>query len=131
MTSYFESWSTFNRNVLPRELHANGAFDGDGYRFWKPQDLGGWAMACGPDQAVALVFGKTNMGDAKYKLQVRLFCESNRLPANKPRATLTPPRADAQKNYDAAATGATLSTGAFNESAASSSCWCVRIFRAF
>jgi hypothetical protein len=27
-------------------------------------------MACGPDQAVALVFGKTNMGDAKYKLQV-------------------------------------------------------------
>lgn len=70
MTSYFESWSTFNRNVLPRQLHANGAFDGDGYRFWKPQDLGGWAMACGPDQAVALVFGKTNMGDAKYKLQV-------------------------------------------------------------
>ena len=40
------------------QKHGLGAFTGEGYRFWKPQALGGWAMAYGSTQAVAIVFGK-------------------------------------------------------------------------
>ena len=68
-TSYFEAWSPFDHRPLPLQKHGKGSFDHDGYRFWKPQDLGGWAMAYGDTQAVALVFGKTEMGDPAYKLQ--------------------------------------------------------------
>jgi hypothetical protein len=69
-TSYFEGWSPFRRSVLPLQKHGLGTFSGDGYRFWKPQALGGWAMAYGRAQAVALVFGKTEHGDPACKLQV-------------------------------------------------------------
>lgn len=68
-TSYFEGWSPFNRTALPMQKHGLGTFSGDGYRFWKPQMLGGWAMAYGKDQAVAIVFGKTEHGDPARKLQ--------------------------------------------------------------
>ncbi len=69
-TSYFEGWSPFRRTVLSMQKHGLGTFSGDGYRFWKPQELGGWAMAYGKDQAVAIVFGKTEHGDPACKLQV-------------------------------------------------------------
>ncbi len=69
-TSYFEGWSPFLRSALPMQKHGLGTFSGDGYRFWKPQALGGWAMAYGKDQAVAIVFGKAEHGDTAYKLQV-------------------------------------------------------------
>lgn len=69
-TSYFEGWSPFRRTVLPMQKHGLGTFSGDGYRLWKPQSLGGWAMAYGSAQAVAIVFGKTEHGDPACKLQV-------------------------------------------------------------
>ena len=69
-TSYFEGWSPFRRNVLPMQKHALGTFDKDGYKFWKPQSLGGWAMAYGEDQAIAVVFGKKELGDPANKVQV-------------------------------------------------------------
>lgn len=69
-TSYFEGWSPFRRTVLPMQKHGLGTFTGDGYRFWKPQALGGWAMAYGSTQAVAIVFGKTPLGNPACKLQV-------------------------------------------------------------
>ncbi len=69
-TSYFEAWSPFDHRPLPLQKHGKGTFGDDGYRFWKPQDLGGWAMAYGDKQAVAMVFGKSEMGDPVHKLQV-------------------------------------------------------------
>ena len=69
-TSYFEGWSPFRRSVLPMQKHGLGSFSEEGYRFWKPQALVGWAMAYGKDQAVAIVFGKTELGDQGNKLQV-------------------------------------------------------------
>ncbi|MFP6899374.1 MAG: hypothetical protein VCA36_00435 [Opitutales bacterium] len=65
MTSYFEGWSPFRRSVLPKQRHAKGEFKKDGYEFWKPQDLGGWAMVYGDKQAVAIVFGKREYGNTK------------------------------------------------------------------
>ena len=70
MTSYFEAWSPFDHRPLPLRKHGKGSFEADGYRFWKPQDLGGWAMAYGDTQAVAMVFGKAGLGDPAFKLQV-------------------------------------------------------------
>ena len=69
LTSYFEAWSPFRRNVLPMQRHAHGDFTGDGYKYWNTEALGGWAMAYGRNQAVAIVFGKTAHGDAAYKLE--------------------------------------------------------------
>ena len=69
-TSYFEAWSPFDHRPLPLQKHGKGTFSDDGYRFWKPQDLGGWAMAYGDKQAVAMVFGKTELGDPAHRLQV-------------------------------------------------------------
>jgi hypothetical protein len=58
MTSYFEGWSPFNRSILPTQSSEAGVFTQDGYKFWTVKELGGWAMASGTDQAVAIVFGK-------------------------------------------------------------------------
>jgi len=69
LTSYFEGWTPLRRTVLPRQKHAKGEFKDDGYKFWKPQDLGGWAMACSDELAMAVVFGKTEFGDRRYKVQ--------------------------------------------------------------
>jgi len=68
LTSYFEAWSPFRRTVLPRQKHGRGDFTADGYQFWKPEAVGGWAMAYGSEQAVAIVFGKTEQGNPRYKL---------------------------------------------------------------
>ena len=71
-TSYFEGWSPFRRSALPMQKHGLGTFSADGYQFWKPHELGGWAMAYGDDQAVAIVFGKAEHGDPAFKLKVSL-----------------------------------------------------------
>jgi hypothetical protein len=56
--------------VLPNQKHGKGAFDGDGYQFWKPQDLGGWAMAHSDTLAVALVFGKREYAENEHGTRV-------------------------------------------------------------
>lgn len=68
-TSYFEGWCPFHRTALPFQKHGLGTFSADGYQFWEPQALGGWAMSYGSGQAVAIVFGKTEQGDPTYKLR--------------------------------------------------------------
>lgn len=55
--SYFECWTPLRRSVLPAVRHGRGTFDRDGYRFWSPADLGGYAVAHGDTLAVAVVFG--------------------------------------------------------------------------
>lgn len=55
--SYFECWTPLRRSVLPAARHGRGTFDRDGYRFWSPADLGGYAVAHGDTLAVAVVFG--------------------------------------------------------------------------
>jgi hypothetical protein len=57
MTSYFEAWTPLRRSALPRQSHGKGTFEKDGYQFWRPRDLGGWAMAHGDSLALAVVFG--------------------------------------------------------------------------
>jgi len=57
ITSYLEGWSPFNGSVLPNASSAAGDFGGtmdgfywipnDGYKFWNPDSLGGWAMVSG------------------------------------------------------------------------------------
>jgi len=58
ITSYLEGWSPFNRFVLPNASSAAGDFGFapnyygdlevlDGYKFWNPDSLGGWAMVSG------------------------------------------------------------------------------------
>lgn len=39
-----------------------GTFTEYGYKFWTPEELGGWAMVEGDTQAVAMVFGKNSYG---------------------------------------------------------------------
>ncbi len=70
MTSYFENWIPLRHTVLPYQRTEMGNFPEDGYKFWKPQDLGGWAMAYGDRLAVAVVFGKmeTNVSPHKTNL---------------------------------------------------------------
>lgn len=68
--SYFEGWSPFRRTVLPRQRHGKGAFKRDGYRFWDPADLGGWAMAHSDSLAVAVVFGKKTCVPNKHKTRL-------------------------------------------------------------
>lgn len=65
-SSYFEGWTPMRRTLLPKQKHGRGEFVEDGYKFWRPEDLGGWAMAYGERQAVAVVFGTGEMGNAKY-----------------------------------------------------------------
>ncbi len=70
MTSYFEAWTPLRRTALPQQRHGKGTFDKDGYQFWKPNDLGGWAMAYGDKLAVAVVFGEGESKDSPYKTRV-------------------------------------------------------------
>jgi hypothetical protein len=57
MTSYLEAWTPLRRSVLPQRRHGGGSLATSGYRFLLPKDLGGWVMAYGERQALAVVFG--------------------------------------------------------------------------
>lgn len=70
MTSYFENWIPLRRTALPYQRSARGTFTEDGYKFWKPQDLGGWAMAFGEKLAVAVVFGEKETDQSPHQTQV-------------------------------------------------------------
>lgn len=65
-SSYFEGWTPFNRTFLPGQSHAKGAFVEDGYRFWQPEELGGWAMAHSDELAVGVVFGNRQVPENPY-----------------------------------------------------------------
>jgi len=71
LTSYFEAWTPLRRTVLPDQRHANGVFKKDGYRSWKPADLGGWSMAYGQKQALAIVFGVGRIGPAQKQFNTQ------------------------------------------------------------
>lgn len=47
LTSYIENWIPLRQTILPYQRPGKGKFEEDGYKFWKPQDLGGWVMAYG------------------------------------------------------------------------------------
>jgi len=70
MTSYVENWIPLRRTLLPNQRHRNGTFSDDGYKFWKPQDLGGWAMAYGDSVGLAVVFGEMETDKSEHKTQV-------------------------------------------------------------
>jgi len=90
MTSYFEGWSPFNRTVLPNASSAAGPFTDNGYKFWTPQSLGGWAMVSGDAQAVAMVFGKTEYGYGKKASDPRCVFNRNDYGAKSGVTTLLP-----------------------------------------
>jgi len=81
VTSYFEAWTPLRRTALPHQRHGKGTFDKDGYQFWKPQDLGGWAMAYGDTQAVAVVFGEAEAEKTPHN--TRVVFNKQDLPAHK------------------------------------------------
>ncbi|MEO8268805.1 MAG: hypothetical protein ABI557_03730 [Aureliella sp.] len=70
MTSYFENWIPLRQTILPHQRPGKGNFTEDGYKFWKPQDLGGWAMAYGDKLAVAVVFGETETDKSAHRTRV-------------------------------------------------------------
>lgn len=70
MTSYFENWIPLRRTVLPYQRSGKGKFTEDGYKFWKPQELGGWAMAFGDQLAVAVVFGEKETNQSPHQTHV-------------------------------------------------------------
>lgn len=70
LTSYLENWIPLRRTALPMQRSKNGKFEGDGYKFWKPQELGGWVMAYGDKLAVAVVFGETETDRSPSKTHV-------------------------------------------------------------
>jgi len=65
--SYFEAWIPLRRTALPQQCHGKGKFDKDGYHFWKPRDLGGWAMAYSETLGVAVVFGDAEAGESPHQ----------------------------------------------------------------
>jgi len=76
MTSYFEGWSPFNGAELPNASSGAGPFTENGYKFWDPKTLGGWAMVSGDELAVAMVFGTTEFGQGTAASDPR--CTFNR-----------------------------------------------------
>lgn len=70
MTSYFENWIPLRRTALPYQRSGKGKFTEDGYKFWRPQDLGGWAMAYGDKIALAVVFGETESDQSPHETHV-------------------------------------------------------------
>jgi hypothetical protein len=70
MTSYFENWIPLQRTVLPWQRPGKGKFIEDGYKFWKPQELGGWVMAYGDKLAVAVVFGEKETDQPAHETRV-------------------------------------------------------------
>lgn len=70
MTSYFENWIPLRRTILPYQRPGKGRFEGNGYKFWKPQELGGWAMAYGDRIALAVVFGEKGAEPLPHKTHV-------------------------------------------------------------
>ena len=69
-TSYLEGWTPLRRTVLPNQSHGRGAFDGDGYKQWQPEDLGGWAMAHSEKLAVGVVFGAKQVPENRHRTQL-------------------------------------------------------------
>ncbi len=67
VTSYFEAWTPLNRAVLPKQSHGRGSFESDGYQFWDPSGLGGWAMAHSDSLAFAVVFGEKQPANDDHK----------------------------------------------------------------
>lgn len=70
MTSYFEGWTPLRRSALPKTRHALGEFEQEGYQFWNPQDLGGWAMAYGDQVALSIVFGQRPVAPNPFHTQL-------------------------------------------------------------
>lgn len=70
MTSYFENWIPLRHTIMPYQRPGKGKFEEDGYKFWKPQELGGWAMAYGDKIGLAVVFGETESDQSPHKTHV-------------------------------------------------------------
>ncbi|WP_435895631.1 hypothetical protein [Oceaniferula spumae] len=70
MTSYFEGWTPLNRTILPMQSHGRGEFKKNGYQFWQPEELGGWAMAHSDTLAFAVAFGAKQIPKNDHKTQL-------------------------------------------------------------
>lgn len=69
-TSYCESWTPLRLSALPKTRSAAGDFTKEGYRFWTPEELGGWAMAYSDTLGCAVVFGKMQAPKNDYHTQL-------------------------------------------------------------
>jgi hypothetical protein len=69
VASYLEGWTPLRSGPLPKQRHAKGEFEKFGYRFHKPKELGGWAMAYGDDLAFAVVFGQKEQKDNPHRTE--------------------------------------------------------------
>ena len=59
VTSYLETWAPFHSAYLPEMIlgESNLSIGENGYRFFDPEELGGWAAVAGTKTAVGIAFG--------------------------------------------------------------------------